>query len=583
MKMSMNKSTYTTAIRMEAKGGIMKRASLIAGLLIMVTFSFSWASIPQLMSYQGVLTDGAGTAVPDGNYNITFKIYDTQAGGTVLWTETQNVPVSGGIFNVTLGAVTPLNLPFDRTYWLGISIEGGQELSPRRALTASPYSLNSQGVMGSANVFPSSGNVGIGTTTPAELLDVNGGLKIGGTSHTNAGTIRWTGSDFEGYDGSTWKSFTAGGSGTLPSGSSGQTLRHNGSSWVATSNLFNDGINIGIGLTNPTTTLHVNGGLSLGASSGTFGFMKIYRSGIANPFVYGSTTTNGGILRTYDENYNMETSLEPDANGTGGYFAVKRSAVADGFVVNGNWAGTEEPRVFVQGSARSVVFAMDQSGDASVVLPNDAISSTEISNEPGVASATMGTGSIVLDGTVQKLLSRSITVPASGYVLALATCWAEIHHSNGSWSGANFGVSDVSTSFPSNQDVPIAIGPVAPSATYDIPASPHGLFSVGSAGTYTFYLLGQRFYTDNVYANDIQLTLVYIPTAYGTVTPTLASATGVTADKTRPRHSLTQAEIEAEKLDSQAANQARIERELVRMREEIEAMKEELAREREER
>jgi len=279
----------------------------------------------------------------------------------------------------------------------------------------------------------------------------------------------------------------------------------------------------------------------------------------------------------------METSLEPDANGTGGYFAVKRSAVADGFVVNGNWAGTEEPRVYIQGSARSAVFSMDQSGDASVSLPNDAISSTEMSNETGVASATMGTGHITMDGTLQILLSRSITVPAPGYVLVLANCWAEIHHANGSWSGANFGVSDVSTSFPSNQDVPIAIGPVAPSATYDIPASPHGLFSVGSAGTYTFYLLGQRFYTDNVYANDIQLTLVYIPTAYGTVTPTLASATGVTADKTRPRHSLTQAEIEAEKLDSQAANQARIERELVRMREEIEAMKEELAREREER
>ncbi|MCD6532353.1 hypothetical protein J7K99_07915 [bacterium] len=40
--------------------------------------------------------------------------------------------------------------------------------------------------------------------------------------------------------------------GGLPSGSNGQTLRHNGTGWVATSNLYNDGTNIGIGTTSPS-------------------------------------------------------------------------------------------------------------------------------------------------------------------------------------------------------------------------------------------------------------------------------------------------------------------------------------------
>lgn len=53
------------------------------------------------------------------------------------------------------------------------------------------------------------GNTGVGTSNPQEKLDVNGGLKIGTTSGTNAGTIRWTGTDFEGYNGSSWKSFTS--------------------------------------------------------------------------------------------------------------------------------------------------------------------------------------------------------------------------------------------------------------------------------------------------------------------------------------------------------------------------------------
>ena len=52
------------------------------------------------------------------------------------------------------------------------------------------------------------GKIGIKTTNPIELLDINGGLKIGNTTNTNAGTIRWNGSDFEGYDGVEWLSLT---------------------------------------------------------------------------------------------------------------------------------------------------------------------------------------------------------------------------------------------------------------------------------------------------------------------------------------------------------------------------------------
>lgn len=53
-------------------------------------------------------------------------------------------------------------------------------------------------------------NVGIGTNTPSEKLEVNGAIKIGVNSGLSAGTVRWnpaTG-DFEGYNGSSWLSFT---------------------------------------------------------------------------------------------------------------------------------------------------------------------------------------------------------------------------------------------------------------------------------------------------------------------------------------------------------------------------------------
>lgn len=61
-----------------------------------------------------------------------------------------------------------------------------------------------------------SGRVGIGTTSPVEFLDVIGAVKIGNTTNTNTGTLRWTGSDFEGRIPSGWVSLTGVGIGGVP-------------------------------------------------------------------------------------------------------------------------------------------------------------------------------------------------------------------------------------------------------------------------------------------------------------------------------------------------------------------------------
>jgi len=54
------------------------------------------------------------------------------------------------------------------------------------------------------------GNVGIGTTAPGAKLEVVGGIKVGNDAATcdssKAGTIRWTGSLFQGCQGSQWVS-----------------------------------------------------------------------------------------------------------------------------------------------------------------------------------------------------------------------------------------------------------------------------------------------------------------------------------------------------------------------------------------
>ncbi len=60
---------------------------------------------PTLINYQGLLTNpGTGAPVADGDYSITFRIFDAPTGPAQLWLETQTVAVSGGLFNVLLGS-----------------------------------------------------------------------------------------------------------------------------------------------------------------------------------------------------------------------------------------------------------------------------------------------------------------------------------------------------------------------------------------------------------------------------------------------------------------------------------------------
>ncbi len=128
---------------------MMKRFCLVIGIML-TAVSAVLGQVPRTMSYQGVLTDADGNPVPDGTYNFVFRLYLAESGGDPIWEETQMVVISGGLFDVILGQVNPLDLPFDRPYYLGISVDGGSEMSPRIPLSASPYSLTARTVADSA-------------------------------------------------------------------------------------------------------------------------------------------------------------------------------------------------------------------------------------------------------------------------------------------------------------------------------------------------------------------------------------------------------------------------------------------------
>ena len=102
------------------------------------------ASPTGLISYQGrLLLD----AVPyNGSIDITFRLYDDPTGGWLLWEETQAVQVDNGLFDVMLGAVSPLDdlaVYFSNQQWLSVQPAGAaSELTPRQPLGAVGYAMN---------------------------------------------------------------------------------------------------------------------------------------------------------------------------------------------------------------------------------------------------------------------------------------------------------------------------------------------------------------------------------------------------------------------------------------------------------
>lgn len=147
---------------MEARWmGRRRIVSLFATLISLSLFSFpAEAQIPRTISYQGYLTNASGVPV-DGAITMVFTIFDVPSGGSPIWGETQlNVPVINGIYNVILGSVNAINLAFNAPYYLGMSI-GGEELSPRKAITSVGYAFRAYTV----DVVPSHPHSGADITT----------------------------------------------------------------------------------------------------------------------------------------------------------------------------------------------------------------------------------------------------------------------------------------------------------------------------------------------------------------------------------------------------------------------------------
>ena len=123
--------------------------------LFLLSVQAADAKPPTKLTFQGFLTDSAGTAV--GNTpvqrTIIFRIFNAETGGTSKWTEQQAVTVDRGHFSVLLGEGSQVGAEARDTdvstvfsgsdasvRWMELTVDGAI-LTPRIQFVASPYTF----------------------------------------------------------------------------------------------------------------------------------------------------------------------------------------------------------------------------------------------------------------------------------------------------------------------------------------------------------------------------------------------------------------------------------------------------------
>ena len=98
---------------------------LLLSSIIVPPSSVGQSAAPQVIPFQGRLTNQAGVAYTGGQYSIVFNLYTQAVGGSTLWTERhEKVGVVNGMVNVFLGSITTLTtLDFSTVKYLGITVD----------------------------------------------------------------------------------------------------------------------------------------------------------------------------------------------------------------------------------------------------------------------------------------------------------------------------------------------------------------------------------------------------------------------------------------------------------------------------
>jgi hypothetical protein len=141
-----------TKIWLPSRGSVLFTLLVVGGLFwstnvgaFPLTALWTPTSSTTTISYQGRLADSTGNPITTSGMTMVFRLYDTDTGGTPLWTESQSaVPVENGLFQVLLGSSSPIPLSLlasNPTLWLGVMVGADNEMMPREQIASVPYAM----------------------------------------------------------------------------------------------------------------------------------------------------------------------------------------------------------------------------------------------------------------------------------------------------------------------------------------------------------------------------------------------------------------------------------------------------------
>ena len=182
----------------------MKKSILLISLILsVITAQPEGFSVPNAISFQGMLTNVEGSVYQDGDYELTFRLIRIIQGGTeqVMWEEVHTASVSSGVFSVILGSNTPLpqNVPGNAM----LETQVGEEiLAPRQPLTSVPFALRSnsaqfsnQALVSDSSGFAQTSHHSVFADTSAFAL--NAPTAINATYATYADTSMFAGQAYQ--------------------------------------------------------------------------------------------------------------------------------------------------------------------------------------------------------------------------------------------------------------------------------------------------------------------------------------------------------------------------------------------------
>ncbi len=572
---------------------------LLGVLLVVILGAAAHASPPAAINYQGRLTDPDGFPLPDSSWSVQFVIYRDSlsfAPGDILW-ESGPITVETriGLFSVLLGAAPMVPLPdslfADSLAWLGVAVDGEAELTPRARIAATPYALNA------------------GT---AERLSVD--RYVDKTGDTMSGPLAVTGTFSAGTD-------QAEAPVTLRSDDNWRWDVGNGSGDLRLSD-GTAGLGIGLASTGVgagTVRFWSSGGFveNLFFGSPTFGdIFEIYGTG--QTIVRGTTdwldsTNAGSRVRIAPDSSKISVigddglnKIELSGHNPSGAVRVRNgSGIASVTIDGGNEMGGEAAlyrsdgllAVYLRGGAAatteggsidlwdgtggplpSISLYPDATGDATVVVPDNAINSVEIEDESGVASV-INTNQVTLGQTMTDLVLINVTIPAHGYIVLIATGQFE----NSGTTGINDLIVQIDEtaggSAVPGQFAQFGLGGYPNVGTNYFPLTIQRVY-FKPVGTYTFRFEGSAFSSGgSASCNSAKITALYFPTSYGPVatsetTPTagadprLISIIG--GDRTPPQETAYEVDLKVLEERAREARKAAIEAEQARQQAERE-------------